>query len=31
MGMGVEFYIVESAPTGAAAPELFEDLFTPMR
>jgi LmbE family N-acetylglucosaminyl deacetylase len=31
MGMGVEFYIVESAPTGAAAPELFEELFTPMR
>ena len=31
MGMGVEFYIVESAPTGAAAPELFEDMFTPMR
>jgi LmbE family N-acetylglucosaminyl deacetylase len=31
MGMGVEFYIVESAPSGAAAPELFEDLFTPMR
>ena len=31
MGMGVEFYIVESAPTGAAAPDLFEELFTPMR
>jgi LmbE family N-acetylglucosaminyl deacetylase len=31
MGMGVEFYIVESAPAGAAAPELFEELFTPMR
>jgi LmbE family N-acetylglucosaminyl deacetylase len=31
MGMGVEFYIVEAAPTGAAAPELFEELFTPMR
>ena len=30
MGMGVEFYIVESAPTGAAAPELFEQLVTPM-
>lgn len=31
MGMGVEFYIVDAAPTGAAAPELFEELFTPMR
>ena len=31
MGMGVEFYIVEAAPTPAAAPELFEELFTPMR
>ncbi len=31
MGMGVEFYIVDSAPSGAAAPELFEELFTPMR
>ena len=28
MGMGVEFYIVEAA---AGAPELFEELFTPMR
>jgi len=31
MGMGVEFYIVESAPSGAAAPEVFEELFAPMR
>lgn len=31
MGMGVEFYIVEGASSGAGAPELFEELFTPMR
>jgi LmbE family N-acetylglucosaminyl deacetylase len=31
MGMGVEFYIVDPAPSGAGAPELFEELFTPMR
>jgi LmbE family N-acetylglucosaminyl deacetylase len=30
MGMGVEFYIVDPAPSPAAAPELFEQLFTPM-
>jgi LmbE family N-acetylglucosaminyl deacetylase len=28
MGMGVEFYIVDAA---SGAPELFEELFTPMR
>jgi LmbE family N-acetylglucosaminyl deacetylase len=31
MGMGVEFYIVDPVPSGASAPELFEELFTPMR
>ncbi|MHA6629685.1 PIG-L family deacetylase [Pseudonocardia sichuanensis] len=31
MGMGTEFYIVDHAPSGAAAPELFEELFTPLR
>jgi hypothetical protein len=27
----VEFYIVDPVPSPAAAPELFEELFTPMR
>jgi LmbE family N-acetylglucosaminyl deacetylase len=31
MGMGVEFYIVDPVPGAASAPELFEELFTPMR
>jgi LmbE family N-acetylglucosaminyl deacetylase len=31
MGMGVEFYIVDPVPSPAAAPELFEELFTPLR
>ena len=32
MGMGVEFYIVDSAAQPARPhPELFEELFTPMR
>jgi hypothetical protein len=26
----VEFYSVDPAPSPAAAPELFEQLFTPM-
>jgi hypothetical protein len=29
--MGTEFYIVDPAPSPAAAPELFEELFTPLR
>jgi hypothetical protein len=31
MGLGTEFYIVDPAPNPAAAPEVFEELFTPMR
>ncbi|WP_219412690.1 PIG-L family deacetylase [Pseudonocardia nigra] len=31
MGMGVEFYIVDPVPSPAATPELFEELFTPLR
>jgi LmbE family N-acetylglucosaminyl deacetylase len=31
MGMGVEFYIVDPEPSPAAAPELYLDLFTPLR
>ena len=31
MGMGVEFYIVDPAPNPAAAPDVFEELFTPLR
>ena len=30
MGLGVEFYIVEEPPSPAAAPEVFEELFTPL-
>jgi LmbE family N-acetylglucosaminyl deacetylase len=30
MGLGVEFYIVDAPPGPAAAPELFEELFTPL-
>ena len=30
-GMGTEFYIVDPVPSPAAAPELFEELFTPLR
>lgn len=31
MGMGVEFFIVDPLPNPASAPELFEELFTPLR
>ncbi|OLT13478.1 GlcNAc-PI de-N-acetylase [Pseudonocardia sp. CNS-139] len=31
MGMGVEFYIVDPAPSPAATPDLFEELFAPLR
>jgi LmbE family N-acetylglucosaminyl deacetylase len=31
MGMGVEFYIVDPASAAGGAPELFEELFAPMR
>ena len=31
MGMGVEFYIVDPEPNPAAAPDLFVELFTPLR
>ena len=31
LGMGTEFYIVDPVPSPAAAPELFEELFTPLR
>ncbi|NMH99635.1 PIG-L family deacetylase [Pseudonocardia acidicola] len=31
MGMGTEFYIVHPEPSPAEAPDLFLDLFTPMR
>jgi LmbE family N-acetylglucosaminyl deacetylase len=30
-GMGTEFYIIDPVPSPAAAPELFEELFTPLR
>ena len=31
MGMGVEFYVVDPLPSPAATPELFEELFVPLR
>lgn len=31
MGMGVEFYIVDPEPSPAAVPEVFRELFTPLR
>lgn len=31
MGMGVEFYIIDQVPSPAAAPEILEELFTPLR
>jgi LmbE family N-acetylglucosaminyl deacetylase len=31
MGMGVEFYVVDPLPSPAATPDLFEELFTPLR
>jgi LmbE family N-acetylglucosaminyl deacetylase len=31
MGMGVEFYIVDPEPSPAAAPDLFVEMFTPLR
>jgi LmbE family N-acetylglucosaminyl deacetylase len=31
MGMGVEFYIVDPAPSPAAAPDVYEELFAPLR
>jgi LmbE family N-acetylglucosaminyl deacetylase len=31
LGMGTEFYIVDPLPSTAAAPDLFEELFTPLR
>lgn len=31
MGMGTEFYIVDPLPSPAATPELFDELFTPLR
>jgi LmbE family N-acetylglucosaminyl deacetylase len=31
IGMGVEFYIVDPLPSPAATPDLFEELFTPLR
>jgi len=31
VGLGVEFYIVAPEPSPAAAPDLFLDLFTPLR
>ena len=31
VGLGVEFYIVAPEPGPAAAPEVFLDLFTPLR
>ena len=31
LGMGTEFYIVDEPPSPAAAPELFEELFSPLR
>jgi LmbE family N-acetylglucosaminyl deacetylase len=31
MGMGTEFYIIDPPPNPASAPELFEELFIPLR
>jgi LmbE family N-acetylglucosaminyl deacetylase len=31
MGLGTEFFIVDPAPNPAAVPEVFEELFTPLR
>ncbi len=31
LGMGTEFYIVDPLPSPASAPELFEELFLPLR
>ncbi len=31
VGLGVEFYIVAPPPSPAAAPDVFHDLFTPLR
>jgi LmbE family N-acetylglucosaminyl deacetylase len=31
VGLGVEFYIVAPPVSPAAAPEVFLDLFTPLR
>lgn len=31
MGMGTEFYIVDPPPAADATPELFTELFTPLR
>jgi hypothetical protein len=31
MGLGTEFYIVDPAPNPAAVPDVFAELFTPMR
>ena len=31
MGLGVEFYIVEDGPSPAATPDVFEELFVPLR
>ena len=31
VGLGVEFYIVSPPPSPAAAPDVFHELFTPLR
>lgn len=31
MGMGTEFYIVDPLPSPAATPDVFEELFLPLR
>ena len=31
VGLGVEFYVVSPTPSPAAAPDVFLDLFTPLR
>ena len=31
LGMGTEFYIVDPLPSPAATPDLFEELFAPLR
>lgn len=31
VGMGTEFYIVDPPPSPAAVPDVFEELFTPLR
>jgi hypothetical protein len=31
LGMGTEFYIVDPLPSPAATPDLFEELFSPLR